>query len=124
MPELTLHTVQSEAYANKVAKGFNISDVPMEFCLTIEELSEAFSAWRKQKLVGPELADAVIFIAGLAQILDVDLAAEVERKLAVNAEREYVRLPNGTPVKAGLLTGVQIGDGNVQSNVFGGSHHA
>lgn len=74
--------------------------MPLEFCLTQEELSEAFGAWRKQKPgVGGELADVVIFVAGLAEILGIDLAAEVDRKLAINAERRYVRLPNGTPVK-------------------------
>jgi hypothetical protein len=94
-----LGTIQSAAYANKVAKGFNITDVPMEFCLLIEEVGEAFSAWRKQKPVGGELADVLIFAAGLAQILGIDLAAEVDQKLATNAARQYVRLPNGTPVK-------------------------
>lgn len=31
----------------------------------------------------------------------VDLAAEVEAKLAVNEQRSYVPLPNGTLVKEG-----------------------
>lgn len=93
-------SAQNRAYANKVAKGFNVTDVPMEFCLLQEEVGEAFSAWRKQKPVGPELADVAIFLCGLAEILGVDLGAEVAAKMAANERRAYVRLPNGTPVKA------------------------
>ena len=32
---------QGRAWANKVAKGFNTTDVPMEFCLLLEEVAEA-----------------------------------------------------------------------------------
>jgi hypothetical protein len=65
-----------------VAKGFNTTDVPMEFGLLVEEVGEAFSAWRKGRPgLGGELADVAIFL------------------LAVNEARAYVRLPNGTPVK-------------------------
>lgn len=101
MSALTIRDAQSRAYVNKVAKGFNTTDVPMEFGLTMEELGEAFSAWRKQRPdLGGELADVLIFLAGLAEITGVDLQAEVERKLALNEARAYEFLPNGTPVKA------------------------
>lgn len=91
---------QQRAWANKVAKGFNTTDVPMEFGLLTEEISEAFSKWRKNRPgVGEELADAAIFLLGLAEILGVDLGAEVAAKLTVNEQRLYVTLPNGTPVK-------------------------
>lgn len=93
---------QRRAWANKVAKGFNVTDVPMEFGLLVEEIGEAFSAWRKDRGdLGGELADVVIFLLGLAQMTGIDLNAEVEVKLAANEARAYVRLPNGTPVKAG-----------------------
>lgn len=92
---------QHRAWANKVARGFNITDVPMEFGLLVEEIGEAFSAWRKdQGDLGGELADATIFLLGLAQMTGINLGAEVEAKLEVNEARAYVRLPNGTPVKA------------------------
>jgi hypothetical protein len=98
--ELSVRAVQHRAWRNKVAKGFNITDVPMEFGLTLEELGEAFSAWRKGRAdLGGELADVMIFLAGLAEITGVDLQAEVERKLVLNESREYKFLPNGTPVK-------------------------
>ena len=105
MSELTIREAQSRAYGNKLAKGFNVTDVPMEFGLAMEELGEAFSAWRKSKPdLGGELADVLIFLAGLAEITGVDLQAEVERKLALNEARAYEFLPNGTPVKAEATT--------------------
>jgi hypothetical protein len=95
----TLAAVQAAAWANKVAKGFSLTDVPLEFCLLQREASEAFEAWRRQGDVGSELADVVIFAAGLAQILGIDLQAEVAAKLAVNAARTYRELENGCHVK-------------------------
>jgi NTP pyrophosphatase (non-canonical NTP hydrolase) len=96
----TFREIQDRAWANKLAKGFNTTDVALEFGLTMEELAEAFSAWRKGKpSLGEELADTAIFLFGLAEMNGVSLGAEVERKLAINEQRIYERLPNGTSVK-------------------------
>lgn len=98
MPDLS--AAQARAWENKLAKGFNVTDVPMEFGLLVEEIGEAFSAWRKGRPdFGGELADVQVFLLGLAQMTGVDLAAEVEAKLKVNEARAYARLPNGTLVK-------------------------
>jgi len=98
---LGFRSAQDRAYANKVAKGFNTTDVPMEFGLLVEEVGEAFSAWRKQRpSLGGELADVAIFLLGIAEITGIDLGEEVAAKLAANEAREYLTLPNGTPVKA------------------------
>lgn len=97
-----ISAAQSRAWANKVAKGFNTTDVPLEFCLLQGEVAEAFDAWRKRKgsgTVGGELADVALYLFSLARMTGVDLAAEVEAKLAVNEARAYARLPNGTLVK-------------------------
>ena len=94
---------QRRAWANKVAKGFNTTDVALEFALLHGEVSEAFGAWRKDRHpddVGEELADVAIYLLGLAEMTGVDLAQAVARKLRVNERRAYVRLPDGTPVKA------------------------
>jgi hypothetical protein len=102
MPDLTIREIQHRAWCNKVAKGFNITDVPLEFCLLSAEVAEAFDAWRKNRGdLGVELADVFIFLCGLAEMTGTDLQAEVEAKLAVNEAREYQALPNGTHVKAG-----------------------
>jgi NTP pyrophosphatase (non-canonical NTP hydrolase) len=91
---------QARAWANKLVKGFNTTDVPMEFGLLVEEVGEAFGAWRKGRPdLGAELADVAVFLLGLAQMTGVDLAAEIEAKLTVNEARAHARLPNGTLVK-------------------------
>ena len=97
---MEIRLAQKLAWANKVEKGFNTTDVPLEFCLLNSEIAEAFDAWRRgSKDVPGELADIAIFLAGLAEMLGVDLQEAVEAKIAVNASRTYRALPNGTLVK-------------------------
>ncbi len=91
--------LQKSIFDNKVAKKFNITDVPLEFCLSQGELAEAFDSWRKSKEdVGEELADVVIYLYGLAAILEVDLSNEVIKKVGKNAKRKY-KVKNGVRVK-------------------------
>ncbi|MBO0801462.1 MAG: hypothetical protein J2P25_00080 [Nocardiopsaceae bacterium] len=91
---------QKFAWDNKLAKGFNTSDVPLEFCLLQGEMAEAFDAWRKDRdTVGEELADVAIYLFGLAEMTGTDLQAEIEAKIAKNVGRVYSRLPNGVLVK-------------------------
>ena len=86
----TIRELQTEAYQNKLDKGFNVTDVNLEFCLTYGELAEEHEAWRQKRPdVGEELADVAIYLMGLAEILGVDLQAEVERKVSKNRRREY-----------------------------------
>jgi len=95
-----IRLAQKLAWANKVEKGFNTTDVPLEFCLLNSEIAEAFDAWRRgSEDVPAELADIAIFVAGLAEMLGVDLQEAVEAKIAVNASRVYRSLPNGVLVK-------------------------
>lgn len=73
---------QAIAWDDKVARGHNLSDVPLEFCLLQGEIAEAFDAWRKGRVnVGEELADAAIYLFGLAQMTGVDLEEEIAAKL-------------------------------------------
>ena len=82
--------LQKEVYQNKVDKGFNTTDINKEFCLTYGELSEAYDAWLKKKSdVGEELADVVIFLMGLSEILGVNLEEEIKYKIEKNAKRVY-----------------------------------
>ncbi len=98
---MDIRSVQKLAWDNKVAKGFNTTDVPMEFCLLSGEVAEAFDSWRKgQADVAEELADAAIFLAGLAEMVGSDLQDAVEAKLAANEARVYRPLSNGVLVKA------------------------
>jgi len=86
-----LKRLQERAYRNKIAKGFNVTDVYMEFCYIHEELAEACRAYMKKEDVGEELADVVIYLLGLAEILDVDLESEILSKFEKIEKREYVQ---------------------------------
>ncbi|MEU0110681.1 hypothetical protein ABZ313_35695 [Streptomyces sp. NPDC006251] len=88
---------QRLAWENKVAKGFNISDIPLEFGLLTAEVGEAFTAWRKGLPDrGEELADVFLYLAAIAEMQSVDLGEEVKRKIEKNAARVYTAGPNGT----------------------------
>jgi NTP pyrophosphatase (non-canonical NTP hydrolase) len=87
---MEIRAVQQRAWDNKLAKGFNVNDVALEFGLLTAEVSEAFTAWRMRLPdLGEELADILIYLAGLAEMTGIDLSAEVANKLAKNAERHY-----------------------------------
>ncbi len=101
---MDIRSVQKLAWDNKVAKGFNTTDVPLEFCLLTGEVAEAFDSWRKgQADVAEELADAAIFLVGLAEMVGADLQDAVVAKLAANEVRVYHPLSNGVLVKAQQL---------------------
>lgn len=99
---MDIRSGQKLTWENKMGKGFNTTDVPLEFCLLQGEVAEAFDAWRKGRgSVGEELADVAIYLLGLAEMTGVDLQQEVEAKIARNAARVYRSLPNGVLVKDG-----------------------
>lgn len=87
---IDLKKIQKDVYQNKLDKGFNVTDVNKEFCLTYGEMSEAYEAWRKGKDdVGEEIADIVIYLLGLSEILNIDLEDEMLNKINKNRHREY-----------------------------------
>ena len=88
------------AWENKVAKGFNTTDVPLEFCLLQGEIAEAFDAWHKgREDAGEELADVAIYLLSLAEMTGIDLQDQIDAKMTKNAARVYQRLPNGVLAK-------------------------
>lgn len=98
---MEIKAAQRRAWRIKNAKGFNVTDVPLEFCLLSGEVAEAFDAWRKDADgFADELADVFIHLVGLAQMTGVDLASAVAAKFDVVEARAYRQLPNGTHVKA------------------------
>ena len=87
---IDLKEIQKQVYQNKLDKKFNVTDVSMEFALTYGELSEAYEAWWKKKdNVGEEIADVVIYLLGLCEILGVDLEKELLNKIEINKNRIY-----------------------------------
>ena len=87
---IDLKQIQKDVYQNKLDKGFNVTDVNKEFCLTYGEVAEAYEAWRKKKDdVGEEIADVMIYLLGLSEILNVDLESELLKKINKNKHREY-----------------------------------
>ncbi len=98
---MELKEMQKRVYENKLKHNFNVTDVPLEFCLLEGELSEAFEAWiKKHDNLGEELADTAIYLLGLSQIVGIDLQEEIEKKMKINEQREYVMV-NGVLVKKG-----------------------
>lgn len=98
---MDVRSAQKLAWENKQAKGFNTTDVALEFGLLHGELAEAFTAWRRQRPdLGEELADVALFLFSLAEMNGVDLQTAIEEKLDKNAARRYDRDPsNGTMVR-------------------------
>ena len=55
---MDIRSGQELAWENKLAKRFNTTNIPLEFCLLQVEISEAFHEWRKGGTnIGAELAD-------------------------------------------------------------------
>ncbi|MGH8903364.1 MAG: hypothetical protein ACRDYA_17260 [Egibacteraceae bacterium] len=71
---MDIRSAQKLTWENKLAKGFDITDVPLEFCLLQGEVTEAFQAWRRQQDdVGEEFADVALYVLSLAEMAGVDL---------------------------------------------------
>lgn len=99
-----LKNFQKEIIENKKRHGFNTTDLNMEFCLAYGELGEAYTAYvKKQDDVGEELADAAIYILGIAELLGIDLGKEIENKIEKNKQRVYKKNSIGVLIKEECL---------------------
>ena len=91
--------LQRDVYQNKINHGFNVTDINFEFCLAYGEMGEAYSAWLKKKDdLGEELADVVIYLMGISEILGINLESEIVNKIKKNKKRVY-KMVNGVLVK-------------------------
>lgn len=98
---IDLIKLQKEVMRNKIEKGFNTTDIAMEFCRAHEELSEAYSKFSKNEDgVDEEFADVAIFVLGMCEILGFDLEEALEKKIEKNKNRKYqkVKSPEGKDV--------------------------
>lgn len=90
---LSTKALQARIYQNKVAQGFNVSNIEKEVCLLHGELAEFYEAYRKRlPTVGEELADVAIYLLALAEILQVDIGKEIDRKMNINEHRKYAQI--------------------------------
>jgi NTP pyrophosphatase (non-canonical NTP hydrolase) len=104
-----LKELQKEVLRNKLEKGFNTTDVALEFCRAHEELSEAFSKYNKNESgVAEEFADVMIFILGMCETLGYDLEKELIRKIEINKNRQYKKSksPDGKDVFVRIKTDI------------------
>ena len=89
---IDIKELQKRVYQNKIAKGFNVTDIYKEFCYTYGELSEACEAYMKKKDdLGEELADVIVYLLGLSEILGIDLEKEILNKIEKNEKRKYIQ---------------------------------
>ncbi|KKQ04185.1 MAG: Pyrophosphatase [Parcubacteria group bacterium GW2011_GWB1_36_5] len=98
---VNLKKLQKEVIRNKLEKGFDMTDVALEFCRAHEELSEAFSKYNKgQDGVAEEFADVMIFILGMCENFGFDLEKELITKIEKNKKRKYrkEKSPNGKDI--------------------------
>lgn len=88
---MTLTELRDQAYYNAQLKGFH--DEGREFgtsvMLIVTELAEAVEAHRKDEwhMVREEIADAFIRLGDLCGEYKIDIEAEVDRKMKINAGR-------------------------------------
>ncbi len=87
---LDIKKLQKEVFQNKVNKWFNTTNVTEEISNIHAEVSELYDAWRKKLPdLGEEMADVVIFVLWLAEMLDIDVEDELKKKIKKNKNRVY-----------------------------------
>lgn len=93
---------QQRIFNNKVAHGFNTTNVYQEARYILEEVAELMRAVEKQdnENILEELADIVIFSYGCAAVAGVgDLDAKIFEKMKINENRVYTQNDEGDFVK-------------------------
>ncbi|GAA3168660.1 MULTISPECIES: MazG nucleotide pyrophosphohydrolase domain-containing protein [Streptomyces] len=97
---MDISSAQKLAWENKLVKGFNTTDVSLEFGLLTAEVGEAFTAWRKGLPdLGEELADVFLYLAAVAEMNGLDLDSEVAQKIEKNERRTYRRNEHGAQIR-------------------------
>lgn len=96
---IDLNEKQKQVIQNKINKGFNTTDIYMEFAMLYGEVGEAVEAYMKKKDdLGSELADVAIYLLGISELLGFSLEEEIAKKLEINEKRVY-KTVNGVRVK-------------------------
>lgn len=107
---MEIKEMQKRIYENKIKKGFNTTDLNLEFCYLYAEVAEAYDAFRKKKDdMGEELADIGIFLMGISEIMGIDLEKEILKKVSKNERRVYENIN-------GVLIRVNNGDEEIKND--------
>jgi NTP pyrophosphatase (non-canonical NTP hydrolase) len=89
---INLKQLQKDVFENKKKQGFNTTDVNKDFVYLYGEVAEAVEAYQKKKDdLGEELADIVIYVLGLAEILGYELEDELINKFEKIKKRKYTQ---------------------------------
>lgn len=90
-----ISALQNRLWRNKTAKGFNITNVELEFNFLYGELAELFEAYRQKRSdVDEEIADVILYTISLAKMMNVDVETALEKKMAKNERRTYRKVGN------------------------------
>ena len=87
-----LKKLQKEIYQNKVDKGFNVTDVNKEFCLTYGEVAEAYEAWRKRKMIQAKNQLMLQYIYQDYQKYQEQIQKMKYRKKFIKTQKENIQL--------------------------------
>ena len=93
---MDIREMQKRIFQNKVKKGFNTTDINIEFCLLYGEVGEAYeAAIKKEEDFALELADIAIYLMSIAEMSGIDLEKAIEDKMTINEKRIYRKDENG-----------------------------
>jgi NTP pyrophosphatase (non-canonical NTP hydrolase) len=78
-------------YAPNSKKPQTPINLAISISLEVAELMECFqwSEFADKSNVGEELADIVIFVSQLSNIMNIDLSKEISKKLMINKNRSW-----------------------------------
>ena len=87
---MDINKAQKKVIENKINKGFNTTNINLEFNLLYGEVAEAFDAYlKKTDNLPSELADVAIYLMGIAELLGISLEDEIIKKMEINENRIY-----------------------------------
>lgn len=96
---IDLNSIQSRIYQNKLRNKFNVTDANLEFTNVLREVVEAIDAYNSNSPeLGEELADIILFVIGIAAILNINIEHELISKLEINEHRQY-KIEHGKFIK-------------------------
>lgn len=95
---MTMREMQKLAYEYRLGKGHDRTDINKEFCLLYGKVAEAYNTLKK---CGPNaderIADIAISLMGIAEIFEIDLQKEIERKMRVKEGSGYTEIDEELP---------------------------